>query len=581
MQNLNVQLEIIRELRTRLTSSQNLLEQQSVEITNLRNQIVRFRPRRNYFDIRDMRDQNTIKNNIKRQIILNNQNIRGYGILQKKAEFCILNEDEHENHNITVNFTNDYLPNPFGDQIIGVGEALFIKDKYFISDKSYAIIRTNFNSKLPCLNEIKAYRKQLNAGFEYFTVNDENVKFVDIKQQIKKRFFEFLSALTQDELRDIKELRIKFTADGTNVGKNLSLVNFCFTFLEDNKHKSVFGNYTIGVGEIKEQYGALTDPFKFIMDSIRELKRYYFNGRFYEVDYFFGADMKFLLEVNGLKAANSNYPCLWCLVFVNDLHKLGYSIVDPLIARDKSKSQEHVNKRIDFGFKAISLLDIPLIKCIIDTLHLRIRIGLKLIELLLNELIILDDYDGIEFINETHLNLTKWYYEFLRKKCKIGAKLIKYNNTNKAKITRDFNGYEIVKIFRILLNFRKYFNSVENLQRKLELWWIFYWLDRGISWNTLSPDEIKIRTDRFNVLYFENYSNDEATPYIHAFCNHLHEFSRLYGNLSDFTEQGLIFLYSLSINVEIYKISIGLEKLNEFTTREYFRATNKHNDFIT
>ena len=87
---------------------------------------------------------------------------------------------------------------------------------------------------------------------------------MDIKQQIKKRFFEFLSALTQDELRDIKELRIKFTADGTNVGKNLSLVNFCFTFLEDNKHKSVFGNYTIGVGEIKEQYGALTDPFKFI-----------------------------------------------------------------------------------------------------------------------------------------------------------------------------------------------------------------------------------------------------------------------------------------------------------------------------
>jgi hypothetical protein len=138
------------------------------------------------------------------------------------------------------------LPNPFGDQIIGVGEALFIKDKYFISDNSYAIIRANFNSKLPCLNEMKSYRKQLNAGFEYFTINDENIKFVDIKQQIKKRLFEFLPTLTPDELRDINELRIKFTADGTNVGKNLSLLNFCFTFLED---KSVFGNFTIGVKE--------------------------------------------------------------------------------------------------------------------------------------------------------------------------------------------------------------------------------------------------------------------------------------------------------------------------------------------
>ncbi len=36
MQNLNVQLEIIRELRRRLTDSQNLIEKQSVEITNLR-----------------------------------------------------------------------------------------------------------------------------------------------------------------------------------------------------------------------------------------------------------------------------------------------------------------------------------------------------------------------------------------------------------------------------------------------------------------------------------------------------------------------------------------------------------------
>jgi hypothetical protein len=35
MQNLNVQLEIIRELRRRLTDSQNLIEKQSVEITNL------------------------------------------------------------------------------------------------------------------------------------------------------------------------------------------------------------------------------------------------------------------------------------------------------------------------------------------------------------------------------------------------------------------------------------------------------------------------------------------------------------------------------------------------------------------
>ncbi len=534
-----MEFQIIRQLRRALDEKDRIINDNAALIRDLKNELVEFRPRRLYFDIRDTRYQDGIKDKLKLQIIKNNGRIEGYGILQKHAEYCLISDDPAENRDITVNISNCFNPNPFGDIVISVAEALFIKDKLFISDEKYKEIRLHFNQKLPSLKKIKALRSQLNQGFELTTINSENIKFVDINAQIKRRFYEHLSQLNPNELREIDDLRIKFTADGTNVGKNLSLVNFCFTFLNNNKHKSVFGNYTLGVGEIKEAYGCLKDPLNFIMSSVKEFDKYYFNGIVYKVDYFFGADMKFLLEVNGLKAANSNFPCLWCLANVNDLHLLGYSMVDPQKARDKSRCEFHINKRIDYGFKGISLLDIPLIKCIIDTLHLRIRVGLKLIELfLLNDLIVLDNYGGEDIINESHKNLSIWYYDFLRKKCKIGVKLIKFNNQNKAKITRDFNGCEIIKIFRSM-NFNNYFeNIIPNYRRKQELWRLFYWIDRGISWNKLSPQEIKSKTEHFNKLYFENYSNDEATPYIHAFCNHLHEFATLYGDISAFSEQG-------------------------------------------
>ena len=73
----------------------------------------------------------------------------------------------------------------------------------------------------------------------------------------------------------------------------------------------------------------------------------------------------------------------------------------------------------------------------------------------------MDVYDGETLTNVTHINLTTWYYEFLRKKCRIGAKLIKWNKDNKG----DFNGSELIKIFRDM-NFKKYFPGMINLKKK-------------------------------------------------------------------------------------------------------------------
>ena len=56
-------------------------------------------------------------------------------------------------------------------------------------------------------------------------------------------------------------------------------------------------------------------------------------------------------------------------------------------------------------------------------------------------------------------------------------------------------------------------------------------------------------------LFLGCYSTKDVTPYIHAFVNHVCEFLYKYHNISFFNQQ-------------------GLEKLNETTTKMFFRGTN-------
>ena len=58
-------------------------------------------------------------------------------------------------------------------------------------------------------------------------------------------------------------------------------------------------------------------------------------------------------------------------------------------------------------------------------------------------------------------------------------------------------------------------------------------------------------------LFLSIFHTNQVTPYIHLFVAHLADFISSFGD------------------VDIFNIQ-GLEKLNDFTSQQYFRATNKH-----
>ena len=72
----------------------------------------------------------------------------------------------------------------------------------------------------------------------------------------------------------------------------------------------------------------------------------------------------------------------------------------------------------------------------------------------------------------------------------------------------------------------------------------------------LSADEVELMTSEFMDNYFTCYRHSSVTPYIHIFVAHLHEFKQINGSINNFNMQ-------------------GLEKLNDMSTNQFFRATNK------
>ena len=70
-------------------------------------------------------------------------------------------------------------------------------------------------------------------------------------------------------------------------------------------------------------------------------------------------------------------------------------------------------------------------------------------------------------------------------------------------------------------------------------------------------ESLKAKSLKFFKLIRIAFEPEDVNPYLHILVAHLHEFKMIHGSVNNFNQQ-------------------GLEKLNDRTTMEYFRATNKN-----
>ena len=113
----------------------------------------------------------------------------------------------------------------------------------------------------------------------------------------------------------IKVLHVKLSGDGTNIGKQLHVVNFTFTLLEEGSlaHSSQ-GSHILAVLKEPEKYDTWKNGLSDIRTEVENLTTLEHNGIRFNIVYYLGGDLKFLALVTGVASASLKYACIWCKV---------------------------------------------------------------------------------------------------------------------------------------------------------------------------------------------------------------------------------------------------------------------------
>lgn len=160
-------------------------------------------------------------------------------------------------------------------------------------------------------------------------------------------------------------MKIKLGLDGTIVSNNNQFINFVFTILnEGKKAATASGNYTLGIIRIeKENYDSIEYWLKDICQEINKIE-YSYESKPIEIITYFGGDYKVLLNVLGLKSANSNYPCILCKVHKKELHNV--LAKEDIQYRSYQEQHEFLNKieldrskRKSKGINSLNIFTLP------------------------------------------------------------------------------------------------------------------------------------------------------------------------------------------------------------------------------
>jgi len=214
-----------------------------------------------------------------------------------------------------------------------------------------------------------------------------------------------------------------------------------------------------------------------------------------------------------------------------------------------------IDQKFGYTKEPISYIDFD--HCVIDTLHMHLRITDQLFDLLI--LALAENDPG----NSTDLNerpYFKKFLEFLQRECHITRPFYVAENTIKL---RTFNGNERNKIFECMFNNQNLIDLFPGMEERLEVlnflfseYYSILNIIKNASYQPIDLSGLKERLICWLTFYLIEHPESKITPYIHCFVFHMVEFLTLFPNLHSFNMQ-------------------GLEKLNDLTTKYYFKNTNR------
>ncbi len=267
-------------------------------------------------------------------------------------------------------------------------------------------------------------------------------------------------------------------------------------------------------------------------------------------------------NVLGINAANSSYPCVWCKCHKDQFSDLSqnWSIKDQEMgARTLREAQQIAqNKTPKHGYIKEPIIDIiEFDRCIVDMLHLLLRVTDKLTDLLLDKLREMDesnpDFKQSHSTDLSRLNNQKSFFDHVSE---ITGFSKPYYESNTKLCMKSLNANKKLQILQNIRLDELFPNELwsSNIQK---LWHQFCTSYEMIKKNELDSETLKQRNKEWLKLFLECYDPKNVTPYIHVYVFHLPEFVANHGDVNLFNCQ-------------------GLEKTNHVNTKAYYQGTNKH-----
>lgn len=528
--------------------------------------LTRISQRKNYY-LTSPRQKFRLKEQIKGSILESTVFLRNMGLCIATIELNPVEQEDPDVQKLKINY-----PHTKPENENEVERLLFYKDKHAISDRAYNDLKTKCTLKIPSLFKIKRFRDTVDGTFEIH--NNEMGVFMSAEHKLRFRLEQFFKRKYKFGINDpdtkFKDpiIHVKLGADGTNIGRNLKLLNFTFTLINEGaKSKGASGNYTLGIFEIEsENYASVTECFKELIEEIANLNTIIVDDKELKIVYYYAGDWKMLANSLGIQGANARFPCVWCKCAKENFYDTTqvWSITDPKKGARTHHEQAailaHPNQKeiITFGYIRVPIFKdiIPLSRYMIDMLHLFLRISDTLFNLLIKDCSLADSFDmgaiyKFDVSLYKHMNSLQ---HFLNEKCNV--KFSFYWVAETKKLTwRDLVGPEKVRLFENLC-LKQIIPDHEKFEALDRIWRMFYEILQDVKEVKVVPDDLKKRTSEWLELFLTVYAKTTVTPYMHAFVFHLHEFVHLYRDINAFNCQ-------------------GLEKLNDISTGQYFKSTNK------
>ena len=498
----------------------------------------------------------------------------GFGLKLNKVVF----EDQYgKMHEVdyALKRSCNYDSLPEAEQV-RVQSVLHIMDKFGISDEGYHRLTMASEAEMDKSYIIKQCKKKIDSFCAVSRTPGPSVG-------AQLDFYSEIDRMIEDSEIDNGELfKVRLSGDGTKISKSANFLNFSMGPLESTGSlpaaSSEEGNRTLAVVQVSESYDNIKTSLGDIIHDVNEIqakrddnnivKYTTSSGKSVRLQFSLSGDMKFLLLVLGMNAANSKYACIYCKVpkterWITSRCRNFYYMIKLRRTSQQMKDTARKKPKEDFGVLETPLFDIPLEFCVLDELHLLLRITDNLTRNIILEA------EQIERKQRGMNKVAVRQCELFFQSCGISFKIWTNKSNGKLDYT-SLSGNEKKKLLQHLPNKMlagplPFMNESTRIQ-VANLWAGFatiYFNYIGtpvVTEQTCSTlfsigcqwiqDFIAVGSKR------EGYSKSDITPYMHSMVYHMPYLMSFHSGIKAFTGQ-------------------GLEKVNDDLKLIYFKRVNK------